>query len=209
MPALSPREKVLIGTAAAVIFVIGNAFVARSILKSWRGGASAIALLENELADHQLWLEDAPDIEARRQWLAMTMPRINGATLGKLQGDLLQSLQDDVFNRKLKIEQQSLQDIVTTADYTEVAVRLTVRGDESEVVTWLTTLQSPEKFQVIKALELKIDEKAKEELPQAVCSITIARWFGPDLESVPPLTGSGDDTVSGQPNRGADNQDGV
>jgi len=178
--------------------LIGNAFVARSILKSWRGGASAIGLLENELADHQLWLEDAPDIEARRQWLTATMPRLGGATLGKLQGDLLQSLQDDVFNRKLKIEQQSLQDIVTTGDYTEVAVRLTVRGDESEVVAWLTTLQSPERFQVIKALELKIDEKAKEELPQAVCSITIARWFGPDLESNAPLTGPAGNTKPGQ-----------
>lgn len=209
MPALSPREKILIGAAAAVIFVVGNAFVARSILKSWRGGASDIALLENELADHQLWLEDAPAIEARRQWLAKTMPRINGATLGKLQGDLLQSLQDDVFNRKLKIEQQSLRDIVTTADYTEVAVRLTVRGDESEVVAWLTTIQSPEKFQVIKALELKIDEKAKEELPQAVCSITIARWFGPDPENSAPLTGPSQVPASGERIRSLAEKDGV
>jgi len=121
------------------------------------------------------------------------MPSLEGSTLGKEQGDLLQSLQDDLFDRKLEIESQSLQDIVHEHFYTEVAVRLTVRGEESEVVEWLTSLQGPEQFQVIKSLELELDTKSEETEPQAICQLTLARWFAPDADAgggaaEPPLT---------------------
>jgi len=186
MRSLTVREKWLLGACFGVIFIVGNAFAARSLVKVLRGSDSKIETLKSTLADHEMWLEDAPKAEAREKWLTSTMPGMGGASLGKLQGDLIQSLQDDLFERKLKIEQQSLQDIVNSAMYTEVAVRLTVRGAETEVIEWLTTLQGPEKFQIIKSLELELDSKSKEIEPQAVCQITIARWYQP--ESGEPLT---------------------
>ena len=186
MRALTVREKWLLGLCFGVIFLVGNAFAARSVLKVLRGSDSKIETLTSTLADHEMWVEDAPKADAREKWLAGKMPHLGDSTLGKLQGDLIQSLQDDLFERKLRIDQQSLQDIVSETFYTEVAVRLTVRGAETEVVGWLTTLQAPEKFQVIKAIELELDTKSKEVEPQAVCQITIARWYLP--ESGEPLT---------------------
>jgi hypothetical protein len=180
MRALTVREKWLLGLCFGVIFIVGNAFAARSVLKVLRGSDSKIETLTSTLADHEMWVEDAPKAEAREKWLGEKMPPLGDATLGKLQGDLIQSLQDELFERKLRIDQQSLQDIVNEAFYTEVAVRLTVRGAETEVVGWLTTLQAPEKFQVIKSIELELDTKSKEVEPQAVCQITIARWYRPD-----------------------------
>lgn len=50
------------------------------------------------------------------------------------------------------------------------------------VTEWLTTLQSPEKFQVIKDLEMELDLRSREPEPQAKCEITVARWFVPDSE---------------------------
>ena len=180
MRELTAREKWLLGVCVAVIFLIVNGFAARSIVKNLRGSGDRLAALKSELADSEMWLGEAEKSEARERWLSETMPRLAGSTLGKEQGDLLQAMQDQLFERKLKIEQQSLQDIEYDNFYTEVAVRLTVRGNEADVIDWLSGLQGPEKFQVIKALELEIDSKAKEELPQAVCQITIARWFAPD-----------------------------
>ncbi|MCB1203116.1 MAG: hypothetical protein KDN18_02570, partial [Verrucomicrobiae bacterium] len=75
---------------------------------------------------------------------------------------------------------QSLQEIVQESYYTEVAVRLEVEGAEKEVIDWLTTLQGPDKFQIIKELELKLDTRSREIEPQAECEITIARWYQPD-----------------------------
>lgn len=186
MRALTVREKWLLGFCFGVIFVVGNAFAARSVLKVLRGSDSKIATLQSTLADHEMWVDDTPKAAAREKWLAEKMPPLGGASMGKLQGDLIQSLQDDLFERKLRIERQSLQDIVNSAFYTEVSVRLEVKGNESIVLEWLTTLQGPEKFQIIKALELELDSKSKEVEPQAECDITIARWYHP--ESGEPLT---------------------
>ncbi len=180
MRALTVREKWLMGLCFGVIFIVGNAFAARSVLKVLRGSDSKIETLKSTLADHEMWVEEAPKTEAREKWLAGAMPVVGEVSLGKLQGDLIQSLQDDLFERKLKIEQQSLQDIVNEAFYTEVAVRLKVRGEESVVLEWLTTLQGPDRFQIIKSLELELDSKSKEVEPQAECEITIARWYHPE-----------------------------
>ncbi len=180
MRALTVREKWLMGVCFGVIFIVGNAFAARSVLKVLRGSDSKIETLKSTLADHEMWVEEAPKTEAREKWLAGAMPVVGEVSLGKLQGDLIQSLQDDLFERKLKIEQQSLQDIVNEAFYTEVAVRLKVRGEESVVLEWLTTLQGPDRFQIIKSLELELDSKSKEVEPQAECEITIARWYHPE-----------------------------
>lgn len=180
MRSLNSREKWLLGVCFGVILIVATAFVSRSVLKVLRGSESTILTLENELADQEMWIDETPKIEVREKWLSEKMPSLNGASIGKLQGDLLQTLQDDLFERKLKIEQQSLQDVEQDAFYTEVSVRLIVRGEEKVLLEWLTTLQSPEKFQVIKTIELKPDLKSKEVEPQSLCQITIARWYLPD-----------------------------
>ena len=180
MRALTVREKWLLGLCFGVIFFVGNAFAARSVLKVLRGSDSKIETLKSTLADHEMWVDEAPKAEAREKWLAGSMPVVGEVSLGKLQGDLIQSLQDDLFERKLKIEQQSLQDIVNEVFYTEVAVRLKVRGEEAVVLEWLTTLQGPDRFQIIKSLELELDSKSKEVEPLAECEITIARWYHPE-----------------------------
>lgn len=178
MRPLTRREAWLLGICVASIFLVANGFLARTIVNNLRGSEGAVGELENRLADHELWLGDAEKADARELWLAEAMPATE--SFGKEQVDLLQAMQDDLFERKLEIQQQSLQDIERDPFFTEVAIRLTVRGDESEVIEWLTTLQDRDRFQVVKSLSLKIDEKAKEEEPQAVCQITLAKWFLPE-----------------------------
>lgn len=185
MRPLTRRELWMLGLCLAVVFVVANAFAARSVLKVLRGSDTKIAALKSTLGDHEMWLEDAPKAEARERWLLANMPRLEGGTLGKLQGDLIQSLQDELYERKLRIDRQSLQDIVEGNHYTEVAVRLDVEGAETDVIDWLTTLQGPEKFQVIKELEIELDTRSREPVPQAECEITIARWYRPGGEGAP------------------------
>lgn len=184
MRGLTARERWLLGACFLVIFVMANFFVIRAMVKVLGGSSERITELENQLADNQMWLEEAQESAAKQNWLDENMPRLTGLTLGRAHGELIQHLQDDLFERKLKIEQQSMQDIVTTEFYEEVAVRLRVRGDEKAVLEWLTTLQGPEKFQVIKSFELELDRRSREPEPQAVCQITIAKWYSPDRGEV-------------------------
>ncbi len=180
MRSLTPREKTMLGLCFGVIFAVGNGFAARSVLKILRGSDAKIQALKSTLADHEMWVEETPKAEARERWIAANMPKTGGHTLGKLQGDLALALQDEVFNRKLRIDRQSLQDIVQGGFYTEVAVRIEVKGAEAAVIEWLTTLQGPDKFQIIKELELKLDSRSREIEPQAQCEITVARWYHPE-----------------------------
>lgn len=189
MRALTAREKWMLGLCLGVIFLVVNGFAARSVLKILRGSDAKIKTLENTLADNEMWLDEAPKAEARERWIEANMPKMTGNTLGKLQGDLIQSLQDDVFNRKLRIDRQSLQDIVNETFYTEVAVRLEVEGAETAVIEWLTTLQGPNQFQIIKDLELELDTRSRELEPQAECEITIARWYQPGTGAPMPVEG--------------------
>ena len=182
MRGLTSREKGLLVFCLVVIFVVGNFFVIRAVMKTLGGSDRRIADLKAQLADYQMWTDEveAQKADARNLWLRANMPKIAGSTLGKEQGDLLQSLQDELFERKLKIDQQSLQDPVLSEFYTEVSVRLRISGSEKAMIDWLVGLQSPKKFQVIKAIEIEPNRKSKEEEPQAICQITIARWFVPD-----------------------------
>jgi hypothetical protein len=182
MRALNPRESLLLGVCFAVVFLVANGFAARYLAKNLRGSGDEIRQLRSAISDQQMWLEDTERAEARERWLHETMPRLEGSAVGREQGDLLQSMQDELLTRKLQIEQQSLQDIVQAADYTEVSVRLSVRGEEAAMLEWLASLQAPEKFVVIKSLELRLDTQSREAVPQAVCQITVARWFRPPGE---------------------------
>ena len=177
MKSLNKREKMLLLVCGLVIFTMANLFALRFIKKNWGGGKGDIEALESELADLEMWLENSDEIEAKDRWLRKNAPRSNSMT--KAQGDLLQFLQDDLFERKIKIEKQTLQEPDSNDSFQEVAVSLRIRGAEKDIIEWLTTLQGARKFQIIKALELELDRKSREKEPQAVCQIVLARWFAP------------------------------
>ena len=67
---------------------------------------------------------------------------------------------------------------LTEARLLDAPMRL--RGDQATVLQWLSTLQSPEKFQAVRQLEVEIDTRAREKTPQVVCNLTLARWFKPE-----------------------------
>jgi len=185
---LSQREKFLLLMCFVVVFTMANLFAVRFILKSWKDRGPDIAALESKLADLELWLDDQDEADAREAWLAGHIPR--EASMTKAQGDLLQFLQDDLFQRKIQIEKQSLLEPEINDDYQSVAVALKLRGPEKNIIEWLTTLQGAEKFQVIQRLQLGLDRKSKEKEPQSVCDIVLARWFAPPGEDMPEKSAS-------------------
>lgn len=191
MRGLTTREKRLLGFCLLSIFIVANLFAARAVMRSLGGSSKKIAALKNELAENEMWLEEKDLWERRQEWLSQGLPPSlvrQRISVGNAQGDLMQSLQNDLLERKLKIERQSLLQPVVNAFYDEVAVNLRVKGDAAELTRWLATLQSPERFQVIKNIELELDGHSKEVEPQAECDITVARWFSPSAgDSAAPL----------------------
>ncbi len=188
MRGLTTREKRLLGFCLLSIFLVANLFAARAIARSLGGGKAKIQALENELAENRMWLEERDLWERRRAWLDENLPESlvrQRISVGNAQGDLMQTLQNDVLGRRLEIERQTLVEPQTTAFYDEVAVSFRVEGNAAEVNRWLATLQAPDKFQVIKNIELELDGRSREVEPQAECDITVARWFAPSAGDTP------------------------
>ncbi|MEO0444810.1 MAG: GspMb/PilO family protein, partial [Verrucomicrobiota bacterium] len=132
--------------------------------------------LEAEELEQSGWLaeEDPAPVE---QWLDANMPVLESA--GKTQGEMLQRIQDESFERKFDLEKQNLLEEVIHPLYQEVSVNVVVRGELKPLLEWLSQLQGGNEFFVVKSLDLVLDTKPNEEEEHARCNLTLARWFQP------------------------------
>lgn len=172
---LSPREKRLLLLCLGALFVAVNLLALREFTLRRVAAASGLQELVEQQVSNRAWLNDRDFWNKRMNWLDETMPRTNSA--GKSQGELLEEIQNTALDHELKISNQTLLEALALDHYNEVAVNVRVRGDQDKMLRWLLTLQSPEKFQAIKSLELELDSRAREKTPQAQCNLIIARWF--------------------------------
>jgi hypothetical protein len=174
---LSGREKNLLLLCAGVLVFMGLAIAGNIFLQRRSVALKKISALQAQKTQNDAWLADREFQEKRRGWLAAKMPVTE--SLGRAQGQLLEDLQNQALDLGITIQQQTLPAPVTTADFQEVTVNLRVRGDQTIVMQWLAAMQSPERFQAIKELQVQLDSRAKEKTPQALCNLTLARWFKP------------------------------
>lgn len=176
--ALTPREKKLLLACIGSLVLVGGMLAANEFLNRRRTALERIGTLENELAELKMLFEDREFWNKRAKWLRETMPATE--SLGQAQAKLLEDVQNDALDLTLKVEQQRLLEPASNENYREVAVEVRLRGDQTTLLGWLAGLQSPERFQAVKALEFEIDSRAKEKTPQAICELTLARWFKPE-----------------------------
>jgi hypothetical protein len=175
---LSSREKRLLGACVAVLLISATTLLAKEFLDRRAAVEKTILGLESEKRDNDTWLKDRDFQASRKEWLEANLPTTE--SLGRAQGQLLEEFQNAALDRGLRILNSQLPAAHSTANYQEVAVTLKVYGEQAKVLAWLATIQSPERFYVIKALELDPDSRTREPLPQIECDVTIARWFKPD-----------------------------
>ena len=175
---LSTREKRLLGACISVLVISATTLLAKEFLDRRVAVEKKIAGLEGEKKDNDSWLTQRDFLEKRKEWLDANLP--DTESLGRAQGMLLEEFQNAALDRQIKIVNSSLPAAHSTANYREVAVTLKLYGEQAKVLAWLATLQSPERFYVIKSLKLDPDRRSKEPLPQVECDLTVARWFKPD-----------------------------
>lgn len=175
---LTNRERNLLLLCFGVLLLMGTLLIANTLLQKRTKLAARIADLENQKKENAVWLSDSAFWEKRRVWLDANMPTTD--SLGRAQGQLLEQLQNEALDLGIKVLQQTLLDPTPTADYQEIAVSLRIYGEQSTVLRWIATMQSPDQFQAVKALEFELDNRSKEKLPQAQCNLTVARWFKPE-----------------------------
>jgi hypothetical protein len=171
------REKRLLFLCIGTIFLVGNFMAAREFMTRRKALVSGLDEMKQQERANRMLLLDRPRMEKLDAWLDKSMPYTNSA--GKAQGQLLDDLRNSALDMGLKTENENPLESMELSHHNEVSVSLRVRGDQEVVISWLLTLQSPEKFTAIKSIELELDTRSREKTPQAQCNITVARWFNP------------------------------
>jgi hypothetical protein len=175
---MNAREKRLLAACGAVIFIAGATVVAKEYLDKSDAVNKRIAQLQGEKKDAETWIQDRAFQEKHAKWLDEMMPKTD--SLGRSQGELLDELDNAAQDRNIKVLKRTPNEPTKTEYYQEVSVGMQFRGESSVMMEWLATLQSPELFQVIKAIEIEPDTRAKEKTPQCFVTMTVARWFKPE-----------------------------
>jgi hypothetical protein len=181
MTKLTPREKKLLGACVAVLVISATTLLAKEFLDRRMALEKSISALQAEKRDNDSWLTQRDFQESRKQWIESNLPTTD--SLGRAQGQLLEEFQNAALNHEIRVVSSSLPAAHSTAHYREVAVTLKLYGDQAKMLSWLATLQSPERFYIIKAIELDPDSRSREPTPQIECDITVARWFKPEVGS--------------------------
>lgn len=172
---LNVREKRLLFLCLGTIFLVGNGLALREFTAKRKGILGSLEQLAEQATVNQALLSDRAFHEKHRAWLDQHMPYTESA--GRAQGQLLEYLQNAALDNELTISNQTLLEPLELDHFNEVAVSIRIRGDQEKMLRWLLSLQSPERFQAIKSIDLELDSRAREKTPQAQCNLTVARWF--------------------------------
>ncbi len=176
---LTPREKNLLLLCVAVLVLMAGMIAAKQFLDRRKVALEKIVVLQRQKAENDGWVKESPFWDKRRAWLAEKMPVTE--SLGRAQGQLLEDIQNEALEWGITAEQPTLPPLTSKdPSYREVTVSVRLRGDQATVLNWLATLQSPEKFQAVRELQIEIDARAREKTPQVICNLTLARWFKPE-----------------------------
>ncbi len=176
---LTSREKNLLFLCVGVLVLVALAIAGNSFLSRRKAALAKVTNLESLKRENDTWMQDRAFWEKRRAWLVEKMPATD--SLGRSQGQLLEDIQNQALELGITTERPTLPPSAPPNDnYREVTVSLRLRGDQLIVLQWLSTLQSPEKFQAIRELEVELDTRAREKTPQVQCNLTLARWFKPE-----------------------------
>jgi hypothetical protein len=143
-----------------------------------KAALAALSTLKEQEGLNLVWMNERPLYEKRLAWLEANMPYT--ASAGRSRGELLDDLQGSARDVGLKVDNENPQESFALDHANEVSVSMRVRGDQETMIRWLLTLQAPDRFTVIKSIEMELDSRSKEKTPQVQCNITVARWFNPN-----------------------------
>ncbi len=172
---LTSREKNLLLLCLGVLAVMAAVLSASTFLQKRSLALKRVEELELQEAENQALLGDRAFWDKRRAWLDQSLPATD--SLGRAQGQMLEQLQNEALDKQIKVLQQTLPEQTETDHYRETSVSVRLYGSQDVLLQWIATMQSPEKFQVVKHIEFEPDTRSKAVTPQAQCNLTLARWF--------------------------------
>jgi len=179
MRALTAKERKLLFFLLGAIFLLLNVVGLQAFLNRQRLLQANIGQLNTQLDEHRSILADRVYWDERAAWLEANQPTDDVSTVED-DTKFTQFVETSAKNSGLEYTRRGGGPMPPRGSIAEVYDASTVKGPMEAVVKWLSELQKPRDFRVIKQLRIKSGEP-----PEIVCDVEVARWYRPS-EGVAP-----------------------
>ncbi|MEM7012219.1 MAG: hypothetical protein AAF585_12110, partial [Verrucomicrobiota bacterium] len=114
------RERTLLLLCFAVIFIVVNVVVGRTVMGGFGVSRTKLQAAESERQQQLVWLKQRDAWMPRYIWLDQKMPTMESSS--KAGAQLLEQMQDQAHELNLRLRRQNLLEAQTTQFYHEVSV---------------------------------------------------------------------------------------
>jgi type II secretory pathway component PulM len=173
MRALTAKERKLLFFLLGAIFLLLNVVGLRAFLDRQQLLASSIMQLRVQLDEDRVILADRVYWEERRAWLEANQP-VDDVNTVEDDTKFTEFIETSAKNHGLEYTRRGGGPMPPRGSIAEVYDSSTVKGPVEAVVKWLSELQKPKDFRVIKELRVKSGEP-----PEIICDVVVARWYRP------------------------------
>ena len=174
MRALTSKEKRLLFTLLGALFLLLNVVALKTFLGRRAALQANIAALDAELMQSRSVLGQKDYWNERAQWLEANQPTDDVSTVDD-DNRFIEFVESTAKASGLNYTRRGGGPVPSEGrPYAEVFDASTVKGNMKSLVEWLSKLQQPKEFRVVKQLRIKSGEP-----PEVVCDVEVARWFRP------------------------------
>lgn len=179
MRALTAKERKLLFFLLGAIFLLLNVVGLQAFLNRQRLLQANIAQLRTQMDEHRSILADRAYWDERAVWLDANQPADDVNTVED-DTKFTQFVETSAKNSGLEYTRRGGGPVPPRGSIAEVYDASTVKGPMEAVVKWLSELQKPRDFRVVKQLRIKSGEP-----PEVVCDVEVARWYRPSEGGAP------------------------
>lgn len=170
---MSQREQRMTLVIAAILFVLINLFVWRSLLGAISNSRRNLAARRSARAEQVVYMREREMWEKRDQWIQKSQPLLKGAEEAST---LLDQLKQVAGKYDILIENPAIGSGETTPNHQAVFASIETSSHWPELVHFLYDVQQPDAFVVFESVNLAIDNNDPTMMRG---KFKIARWFAP------------------------------
>jgi hypothetical protein len=170
---MNPRERVLAGIVALVVFFLVNLFLWSWLLRAIADSRTEVSKRKEKHVEQTVLLRESDLWTQRDKWLREHQPAFHGASDASA---LLDQLKQVAGKYSVLVENPALGSTVATANYQSVSVSIETKSQWPPLVHFLYDVQAPDAFMVFESANIAIDSS---DPTQMRGKFKIARWYAP------------------------------
>lgn len=170
---MNQRERLMTLAIAAILFLLINIFLWRTVLGSIANSRRELAACKATRAEQVVYMKERELWAKREEWLEKTQPMLKGA---EEPSNLLEQVKQVAGKYNILIENPAIGSGETTPNHQTVFASIETSGHWPDLVHFLYDVQQPDAFIVFETVNLAVDGN---DATMMRGKFKIARWFAP------------------------------